>query len=148
MSPRLVPAGSDSTGRRDRPLRITVDGEPADGIEGQTLAGVLLASGRTAWRTGPSGAGRGVFCGIGVCFDCLVTVNEDRDVRACRRRAVDGDVVRSQSRAHPGRTDPRPGPQPGPDPGPDHGHDPDHGYGHGSGPGHDSRSGARAEGEK
>ncbi|MGP3987908.1 (2Fe-2S)-binding protein, partial [Streptomyces sp. 3N207] len=102
MSPRLVPAESDSTGRLDRPLRITVDGEPADGIEGQTLAGVLLASGWTAWRTGPSGAARGVFCGIGVCFDCLVTVNDDRDVRACRRRAVDGDVVRTQTRTQTG----------------------------------------------
>ncbi|UNZ19867.1 2Fe-2S iron-sulfur cluster-binding protein [Streptomyces sp. 891-h] len=142
MSPRLVPAGSDSTGRRDRPLRITVDGEPADGIEGQTLAGVLLASGRTAWRTGPSGAARGVFCGIGVCFDCLVTVNEDPDVRACRRRAVDGDVVRTQSRAHPGTTGPQSDTESGHDSDPDPGHA--RNPGHGSG----SRSEARAEGEK
>ncbi|MCB5908941.1 (2Fe-2S)-binding protein [Streptomyces pinistramenti] len=98
MSPRRVPAGSDATGRRDRPLRITVDGEPADGIAGQSLAGVLLAAGRLAWRRGPSGAARGVFCGIGVCFDCLVTVNAERDVRACRRRAQDGDEVTTQSR--------------------------------------------------
>jgi hypothetical protein len=101
MSPRLVRAADDRVGRRDRPLRITVDGEPADGIEGQSLAGVLLAAGRLAWREGPSGAARGVFCGIGVCFDCLVTVNNERDVRACRRRAADGDTVRTQSRATP-----------------------------------------------
>nr|WP_276514252.1 2Fe-2S iron-sulfur cluster-binding protein [Actinomadura citrea] len=47
---------------------------------------------------GPSGAPRGVFCGIGACFDCLLTVNGVRDVRACRRRARDGDVVATQSR--------------------------------------------------
>ncbi|MFG2222313.1 (2Fe-2S)-binding protein [Streptomyces sp. NPDC048644] len=99
MSPRRVPAGSDATGRRDRPLRITVDGEPADGIAGQTIAGLLLAAGRLAWRRGPSGAPRGVFCGIGVCFDCLVTVNAERDVRACRRRARDGDEITTQSRS-------------------------------------------------
>ncbi|MFI6080022.1 (2Fe-2S)-binding protein [Streptomyces sp. NPDC051217] len=99
MSPRLVPAGSDPAGRRDRPLTITVDGEPLTGIAGQTLAGVLLAAGRPAWRRAPSGAPRGVFCGIGVCFDCLVTVNDERDVRACRRRAKDGDAVTTQSRA-------------------------------------------------
>ncbi|WP_433469657.1 (2Fe-2S)-binding protein [Spirillospora sp. CA-142024] len=81
------------------PLRITVDGEPFTGRDGQTIAGVLLASGRRAWRRGPSGAPRGVFCGIGVCFDCLVTVNGVRDVRACRRRAHDGDAVTTQSRA-------------------------------------------------
>ncbi|MGP3974273.1 (2Fe-2S)-binding protein [Streptomyces sp. 8N114] len=98
MSPRRVPAESDAVGRQDRPLRITVDGEPVDGIAGQTLAGVLLAADRAAWRRGRSGAPRGVFCGIGVCFDCLVTVGDERDVRACRRRASDGDVVTTQTR--------------------------------------------------
>lgn len=99
MSARLVPAAGDRTGRRpDVPLRITVDGEPVDGVAGQTLAGVLLAAGRRTWRRGPSGAPRGVFCGIGACFDCLVTVNGVRDVRACRRRARDGDAVATQSR--------------------------------------------------
>lgn len=99
MSPRLVPAGSDPAGRRDRPLTITVDGEPYTGVAGQSLAGVLLAAGRTSWRQAPSGAPRGVFCGIGVCFDCLVTVNDERDVRACLRRARNGDAVTTQSRA-------------------------------------------------
>jgi hypothetical protein len=99
MSPRLVPAGSDPAGRRDRPIGITVDGEPVPGISGQSLAGVMLAAGRPAWRLSRSGAPRGVFCGIGVCFDCVVTVNAERDVRACRRRAQDGDTVTTQSRA-------------------------------------------------
>lgn len=100
---RLVRADRDAVGRRDVPLRITVDGEPVAGVAGQTVAGVLLASGRRTWRTGPSGAPRGVFCGIGACFDCLVTVNGVRDVRACRRRARHGDEVTTQSRAgeHP-----------------------------------------------
>lgn len=98
MSPRRIPAESDPVGRRERPLRITVDGEPVDGIAGQSIAGVILAADRLAWRRGPSGAARGVFCGIGVCFDCLVTVGAERDVRACRRRARDGDVVTTQSR--------------------------------------------------
>lgn len=103
MSPRLVPGHQDRTGRRDVPLRITVDGEPVAGIAGQSIAGVLLAAGRRTWRTAPSGARKGVFCGIGVCFECLVTVNGERDVRACRRRARDGDDVRTQSRAEVGR---------------------------------------------
>ncbi|MCQ4084843.1 (2Fe-2S)-binding protein [Streptomyces sp. RB6PN25] len=98
MSPHLVPVEHDSVGRNDRPLQITVDGEPVPGIVGQSLAGVLLADGRLSWRRGPSGAPRGVFCGIGACFDCLITVNGVRDVRACRRRAADGDVVETQRR--------------------------------------------------
>jgi predicted molibdopterin-dependent oxidoreductase YjgC len=79
-------------------MRITVDEEPLTAEAGQTIAGALLAAGRRSWRRAPSGAPRGVFCGIGVCFDCLVTVNGVRDVRACRRRAREGDVVTTQSR--------------------------------------------------
>ncbi|MBB5936164.1 (2Fe-2S)-binding protein [Streptomyces zagrosensis] len=98
MTARLIPAACDATGRREQPLRITVNGEPLDGIAGQSIAGVLLAAGRPSWRTGPSGAQRGLFCGIGACFDCLVTINGDRDVRACLRRAHDGDTVHTQRR--------------------------------------------------
>jgi hypothetical protein len=79
-------------------IEISVDGEALSGIEGQTVAGILLAAGRTSWRTTRSGAPRGVFCGIGACFDCVLTVNGVPDVRACRRRAVDGDEIRTQSR--------------------------------------------------
>ncbi|MFB7629693.1 (2Fe-2S)-binding protein [Streptomyces sp. NPDC056149] len=106
MSPRRIPVDADAVGRREVPLRITVDGEPLDGIAGQTIAGVLLAAGRLAWRRGPSGTPRGVFCGIGVCFDCLVSVGGERDVRACRRRARDGDVITTQRRVGNGFNSP------------------------------------------
>jgi hypothetical protein len=84
-------------------VTITVDGEPVVGAAGQTIAGVLIAAGRTAWRTTSfTGEPRGAFCGIGVCFDCVVTVNGDRDVRACLRRASDGDEVVAQHDRLPG----------------------------------------------
>ncbi|QOD44455.1 (2Fe-2S)-binding protein [Clavibacter zhangzhiyongii] len=95
MTPRRVDAARDPI--RPEPaeaVRFTVDGDPVAGVRGQTIAGALLASGTLAWRTTASaGRPRGVFCGIGVCFDCTVTVNGLPDVRACQRRAVEGDVV-------------------------------------------------------
>lgn len=78
-------------------ITITLDGRPVTGRCGQTVAGVMLAAGIQQWRrTSVGGTPRGVFCGIGVCFDCIVTVNGMRDVRACLRRAQDGDVVVAQ----------------------------------------------------
>jgi len=77
-------------------IHIEVDGKPVAGRPGQSIAGLLLADGRVAWRQTRAGRPRGVFCGIGACFDCLVTVNGLRDVRACQRRAADGDVVELQ----------------------------------------------------
>lgn len=78
-------------------IRITFDGDELAGRDGQTIAGILLAAGRRSWRTA-DGAERGVFCGIGVCQDCLVTVNGLESVRACQRAACDGDVVEREAR--------------------------------------------------
>ncbi len=79
------------------PVHITVDGQPLTGAEGQSIAGVMMANGIRSWRTtARTDSPRGIFCGIGVCFDCLVCVDGVRDVRACQRRACDGDVVELQ----------------------------------------------------
>jgi hypothetical protein len=98
VSARLLPFGDDPIKPAPPTLvTISVDGIPASGVAGQSLAGVLLGSGMLGFRqTSVQGQPRGVFCGIGVCFDCLVEVNGLRDVRACQRRAADGDVVATQ----------------------------------------------------
>jgi D-hydroxyproline dehydrogenase subunit gamma len=78
-------------------MKVFVDGQEIAALPGQTVAGVLLGAGRVSWRTTRGGGRpRGVFCGIGVCFDCLVIVNGVPDVRACQRVAADGDDIRTQ----------------------------------------------------
>ncbi|MEO9095321.1 MAG: (2Fe-2S)-binding protein [Microbacteriaceae bacterium] len=79
------------------PVTITLDGTTLTGALGQSIAGVILGSGTLAFRlTSVAGRPRGVFCGIGVCYDCLVEVNGHRDIRGCQRRAIEGDVVVTQ----------------------------------------------------
>jgi aerobic-type carbon monoxide dehydrogenase small subunit (CoxS/CutS family) len=64
---------------------------------GQSIAAALIAAGHLSWRTTRhGGAPRGVFCGIGVCFDCLVVVNGRPNQRACLAAAHDGDEVEPQ----------------------------------------------------
>lgn len=103
MTPRLIPRDRDPIRPAPpTPISITFDGVPVTGLAGQSIAGVLLASGTLGFRrTSTCGQHRGVFCGIGVCFDCLVEVNGDRDVRACQRRATTGDIVKTQHDALP-----------------------------------------------
>lgn len=92
-----------ATASRDQ-LRLTVDGETLVAHPGQTIAGAMLASGRRSWRTtARDRRPRGLFCGIGVCFDCLVTVNGIRDIRACQRLVRDKDVVELQEETLPSR---------------------------------------------
>ncbi|MFK4082789.1 FAD-dependent oxidoreductase [Kribbella sp. NPDC020789] len=79
---------------------VTVDGQPVQAVAGQTVAGLLLGRGQDAWRTTRGGCRpRGVFCGIGACYDCLVVVNGVPDVRACQRTVSAGDAINSQAGA-------------------------------------------------
>ncbi len=82
--------------QRGAPVTIIVDGTPLQAFAGETIAGALLASGRRAWRHTQHGQPRGVFCGIGVCFDCLVTVNGTPKVRACLTPVSEGMIVQTQ----------------------------------------------------
>ncbi|WBO62492.1 (2Fe-2S)-binding protein [Streptomyces camelliae] len=76
---------------------VTLDGRSVEALPGQTVAAALWAAGVTAWRsTRGAGRPRGVFCGIGVCFDCLVTVNGRANQRACLVPVHPGDVIRTQ----------------------------------------------------
>ena len=68
---------------KEEPFAIEVDGRAITVHPGQTVAAVLLAAGLRVWRRTPSGAPRGIFCGMGVCFDCLVMVDGLADQRAC-----------------------------------------------------------------
>ena len=110
MAPGLLPWRTDPIGPAEpTPLTITLDGVPVSGLVGQSLAGVILASGSVGFRrTSHDGRPRGVFCGIGVCYDCLVEVNGLRDVRACQRRAEGGDVVVTQYDPLPTLAEPQP----------------------------------------
>jgi aerobic-type carbon monoxide dehydrogenase small subunit (CoxS/CutS family) len=75
-------------------MTISVDGRPVQCGEGQTIAAALIGAGQVAWRTTRrTGEQRGLFCGIGVCFDCLVTVNGEGPLRACLVVARPGDEV-------------------------------------------------------
>ncbi|AZM49294.1 proline dehydrogenase [Streptomyces sp. WAC 06738] len=92
--------GAAPAGRGGDPLSVRVDGEELVTEAGRTVAGLLLALGRVSWRTTRGGGRpRGVFCGIGVCHDCLVVVNGAADVRACQRLVRDGDDIRTQDGA-------------------------------------------------
>jgi D-hydroxyproline dehydrogenase subunit gamma len=78
-------------------LTLTLDGAPVTAYDGETVATVLLAEDHIATRTTAGGEPRGVFCGMGVCFDCLVVVDGIPNTRACMTKAREGMEVRRQN---------------------------------------------------
>ncbi|MFQ5857127.1 MAG: (2Fe-2S)-binding protein [Anaerolineae bacterium] len=79
---------------RGSPITITVNGRPVQAYAGESIAAALLAAGWRVFRhTNPGGAPRGFFCGMGICFDCLVTVDGVPNVRSCLAEVHAGCVV-------------------------------------------------------
>jgi predicted molibdopterin-dependent oxidoreductase YjgC len=76
---------------------ILVDGRHVVAYEGESIAAALFAAGAriTRW-TARAGEPRGYFCGMGVCQDCLVTVDGLPNVRACMTPVREGLRVETQ----------------------------------------------------
>jgi sarcosine oxidase subunit alpha len=78
-------------------VRLTIDGKAIDAREGDTVAAALFAAGIDHCRTTPvSGAPRAPYCMMGVCFDCLVTVDGVGNRQGCLVRVRDGMAVATQ----------------------------------------------------
>ena len=83
--------------RRGRLLSFTVDGEPLEAYEGESIAAALFASGhRLLRRTSRCNEPRSLFCGMGVCLECAMQINGHRNVLACQTPVADGMRVESQ----------------------------------------------------
>jgi len=75
----------------ERSLTIFVEGVQTSARPGDSVAAAMLAAGRLDCRnTAVSGAVRGPFCLMGLCFDCLVTVDGVSSLRACMIAAREG----------------------------------------------------------
>lgn len=78
-------------------VTITVDGRQLVARAGDTVAAALLAHGINHTRTTPvTGSPRGPYCMMGVCFDCLVTIDEAGNKQACLIAVRDGMTVETQ----------------------------------------------------
>ena len=79
------------------PLQIFVDGAAVAAREGDTVSAALLASGRDVRRaTAVSGTLRLPYCMMGVCFDCLVTIDGVGNRQGCLVPVTDGMQIEIQ----------------------------------------------------
>lgn len=63
---------------------------------GETVAGALIAAGIRHWRNAEDGSPRGLYCGIGTCWECRLLIDGEPGQRACRTLVRPGLVVRRQ----------------------------------------------------
>nr|WP_249020949.1 (2Fe-2S)-binding protein [Conexibacter sp. S30A1] len=72
-------------------IHLTLDGRELTARAGQSVGAALTEAGIRSWRrTRHGGRPRGLFCGIGICYDCLITADGVPNLRACLLPASDG----------------------------------------------------------
>lgn len=76
-------------------VALTVNGAPISLRAGSTVAAAVLQAGITSFRRSVTGEARGPLCGMGICFECRVTVNGVAHVRSCQTLCEDGMDVRT-----------------------------------------------------
>jgi predicted molibdopterin-dependent oxidoreductase YjgC len=82
-------------------LTFTLDGRTLQARRGDTVAAALLSAGVEACRTTAArGTLRAPYCLMGVCFDCLVTIDGLGNCQACLVPVEEGMRVERQDGAH------------------------------------------------
>lgn len=75
------------------PIRFSFAGQSYRALAGETVAAALAAAGVLTLRHTATGQPRGVHCGMGACFDCVVSIDGRIGQRACMEKIEDGMVI-------------------------------------------------------
>ncbi len=67
----------------DHNITVSVNGKSIRVPPGSMASAAVAAAGVLRYRTSVSGAPRGPVCGMGVCFECRVTIDGASHQRSC-----------------------------------------------------------------
>ena len=76
-------------------MTVKVNGRPVEVPEGAMVSAAVSMAGETRFRRSVSGEPRGPLCGMGICFECRVTVDGRAHVRSCQVPCRPGMEVRT-----------------------------------------------------
>ena len=92
---KRLDAAADQAART--PVRITVDGAELGCRQGDSVAAALFAAGHADCRdTAVGEVPRGPYCMMGVCYDCLVTIDGQPNRQACMTPVREGMKIERQ----------------------------------------------------
>lgn len=77
-------------------FEIKIDGNRIMARKGQSIAEALLAAGFRVFRKTKRNAPRGLYCGIGICYECRMTVNSIPNIRTCMTPVEPGCDISTQ----------------------------------------------------
>lgn len=65
-------------------IAVNVNGVSIEVPSHCTIAAAVLIAGEAGFRTSVRGERRGPLCGMGICFECRVTVDKEPHTRSCQ----------------------------------------------------------------
>lgn len=74
----------------EKMVRVRINGMESDVAAGTTVAAAAWNAGVTAMRSSVTGQPRAALCGMGVCFECRITVDGVAHARSCQLVCHDG----------------------------------------------------------
>ena len=78
-------------------ITLSINGRPVRVPQGATVAVALLSHEVFAFRRSVQGQPRGPLCGMGVCFECRVTIDEIPHRLACQTSCAQGMEVQTDA---------------------------------------------------
>ncbi len=76
-------------------VQLVVNGKSVCVSAGTTIAAAVAQAGIERFRRSVSGEPRGPLCGMGVCFECRVTIDAAAHCRSCQTLCENGMEVRT-----------------------------------------------------
>ena len=76
-------------------MTVSVNGKPVEVPDGSMASAAVVIAGVAVFRRSSSGEPRGALCGMGICFECRVTVNGRKHVRSCQTPCRPGMEIRT-----------------------------------------------------
>jgi hypothetical protein len=78
----------------DTNVPIVINGNPIRVERGVTVAAAIAMAGQTTSRLSVKGENRGPLCGMGICYECRVTINRRPHQVSCQIRVEPGmDII-------------------------------------------------------
>jgi sarcosine oxidase subunit alpha len=71
-------------------MKITIDGQEIEIGDGMTVASAIMLADRPAFRRSVRGGARFPLCGMGICFECRVTIDGEPHRRSCQTIVREG----------------------------------------------------------
>ena len=76
-------------------VTLMVDGVSVSMPAGSMVAAAILKIGKNVFRRSATGELRGPLCGMGICFECRVTIDGEAHCRSCQTICENGMDVRT-----------------------------------------------------